>query len=137
MRYYLYIINHKQILNIMNAYNPYLSLPGITTEEMTFLQQATNSLNDSQKQNFYMIYSGKRKSAQDILIFTLIGFIGIAGVQRFMLGQTVMGLLYFFTGGFCFIGTIVDLINHQSLANEYNQKMAYESFQIVKMGGPY
>ncbi|PAW92791.1 hypothetical protein CKK33_04495 [Mucilaginibacter sp. MD40] len=121
----------------MNAYNPYLSLPGITTEEMAFLHQATNDLTDSQKQSFYMVYSGKRKSAQDVLIFTLIGFIGIAGVQRFMLGQTVMGLLYFFTAGFCFIGTIVDLINHQSLANEYNQKMAYESFQIVKMGGPY
>ncbi|MET3977902.1 TM2 domain-containing membrane protein YozV [Mucilaginibacter sp. UYP25] len=119
----------------MNTYNPYMSLPGITTEEMAVLHQATNDLTDAQKQNFYMIYSGKRRSPQDILIFTLLGFIGIAGVQRFLVGQTLMGLFYFFTGGFCLIGTIVDLINHQSLANEYNQKMAYESFQIAKMGG--
>lgn len=118
----------------MNTYNPYMSLPGITTEEMAVLHQATNDLTDAQKQNFYMIYSSKRRSPQDILIFTLLGFIGIAGVQRFMVGQVMMGLFYFFTGGFCFIGTIVDLINHQSLANEYNQKMAYESFQIAKMG---
>ena len=121
----------------MSTYNPYMSLPGITTEEMAFLHQATSELNDQQKQSFYMVYSGRRKSSQDILIFTLIGFLGIAGVQRFMIGQTVIGLLYFFTGGFCFIGTIVDLINHQSLANEYNQKMAYESYQMVKMGVGY
>ncbi|MFD0795245.1 TM2 domain-containing protein [Mucilaginibacter litoreus] len=118
----------------MNTYNPYMSLPGITTEEMTFLHQATAELTDTQKQSFYMVYSGKRKSPQDILIFTLLGFIGIAGVQRILVGQIVMGILYFFTAGFCFIGTIVDLINHQSLANEYNQKMAFESFHIAKMG---
>jgi TM2 domain-containing membrane protein YozV len=118
----------------MNTYNPYMSLPGITPEEMGFLHQATNDLSDAQKQSFYMIYSSKRKSPQDILIFTLLGFIGIAGVQRFLVGQVMMGIFYFFTAGFCFIGTIVDLVNHQSIANEYNQKMAYESFQIAKMG---
>ncbi|MBB5397361.1 TM2 domain-containing protein [Mucilaginibacter sp. AK015] len=118
----------------MNTYNPYMSLPGITTEELAVLHQATSSLTDTQKQSFYMIYSSKRKSPQDILLYTLIGFVLVAGVQRFMVGQTVMGLLYLFTGGFCLIGTIVDLINHQSIANEYNQKMAYESFNIAKMG---
>jgi hypothetical protein len=44
-----------------------------------------------------------------------------------------MGLLYFFTGGLCIIGTIVDLVNHKDLAMEYNRKMAYESFQIARM----
>ena len=118
----------------MNTYNPYMSLPGITTEEMAFLHQATNELTETQKQSFYMVYSSKRKSPQDILIFTLLGFIGIAGVQRFLVGQVMMGVFYFFTAGFCFIGTIVDLINHQSLATEYNKTMAFESFQIAKMG---
>jgi TM2 domain-containing membrane protein YozV len=118
----------------MNTYNPYMSLPGITTEEMAILHQATAELTDTQKQSFYMVYTSKRKSPQDIMIFTLLGFIGIAGVQRFLVGQVTMGVIYFFTAGFCFIGTIVDLINHQSLATEYNQKMAFESFQIAKMG---
>lgn len=117
----------------METYNPYTSLSGITAEEMAFLHQATNGLSDTQKQSFYMVYSGKRKSAQDILIFTLLGFIGIAGVQRFLVGQIGMGVLYFFTAGFCFIGTIVDAINHKSIANEFNRKIAYESFQIAKM----
>jgi TM2 domain-containing membrane protein YozV len=114
-------------------HNPYMSLPGVTTDELTFLQQATADLTDEQKKYFYMIYSGKRKSAQDILIFTLIGFFCIAGVQRFLTGQIGMGLLYFFTGGFCLIGTIVDLVNHKTLANDFNRKMAYESYQIAKM----
>lgn len=115
--------------------NAYMMLPGISPEEMGFIQQATNGLDENQLRNFYAIYSGRRKSPQDIMLFTLIGFIGVAGIQRFLIGQVAMGILYILTGGFCLIGTIVDLVNHKSLALEYNKKMAYESFQIVKMGG--
>jgi TM2 domain-containing membrane protein YozV len=118
----------------MNMYqNPYMGLSGMTPEELAFIQQATSELNENQQKYFYMAYSGKRKSPQDVLIFTIIGFFGVAGLQRFLLGQVGMGLLYLFTFGFCWIGTIVDLVNHQSLAMEYNKKMAYESFQIAKM----
>lgn len=113
--------------------NPYMAFSGITPEEVAFLNQGTADLTEEQKRYFFMVYSSKRKSAQDILIFTLIGFFGVAGVQRFVLGEVIMGLLYLFTAGFCFIGTIVDLINHKNLANEYNHKMAYESYQITKM----
>ena len=113
--------------------NPYMAFPGITPEEMGFLQQGTADLNENQKKYFYMVYSGKRKSPQDILIFTLIGFFGVAGVQRFVLGEVIMGILYLFTGGFCLIGTVIDLINHKTLASDYNRKMAYESFQMAKM----
>ena len=114
--------------------SPYMGLSGISSEELAFLQQATSGLTDEQKKYFYMAYTGKRKSPQDVLIFTLIGFFGVAGIQRFLLGQIGMGLLYFFTGGFCLIGTIVDLVNHRTLALEYNQKMAFEAFNIAKMG---
>jgi len=113
--------------------NPYMAFPGITPEEMGFLQQATADLSETQKKNFYMIYYDKRKNPQDILLFTLIGFVGVAGVQRFVVGQVGMGLLFFFTAGFCWIGTIVDLVNHKAIALEYNRKMAFESFQIAKM----
>lgn len=113
--------------------NPYMSLSGITPEELNFLQQVTAGLTENQQKYFFMSYSSKRKSAQDLLIFTLIGFFGIAGIQRFLTGQIGMGLLYFFTGGLCLIGTIVDLVNNKSLALEYNKKVAYESFQIAKM----
>jgi|SRR6185312_2875268 len=113
--------------------NPYMAFPGMTPEEMSFLQQATAGLEENQKKYFYMVYAGKRKNPQDILLFTLLGLIGVAGVQRFVVGQIGMGLLYLFTAGFCWIGTIVDLINHKTIATDYNRKMAYESFQMAKM----
>src|ERR1700761_1893884 len=103
--------------------NAYMNFSGMSHEEFAFLQQATNDLSEDQKKYFYMLYSGRRKSPSDILIFTLIGFFGFAGIQRFVLGQVGMGLLYLFTGGFCAIGTIVDLVNNQSLTLEYNMNM--------------
>jgi TM2 domain-containing membrane protein YozV len=112
--------------------NPYMSLPGITPEEMGYIQQAVGQLTENQQKYFYMSYTTKRKSQQDMLIFCIVGFF-VPGLQRFILGQVGMGLLYFFTAGLCFIGTIVDLVNHRALANEYNQKMVYESFQMSKM----
>jgi len=113
--------------------NPYMALPGVTPEELGYIQQALAQLTESQQKFFYMSYTSKRKNSQDILIFTIIGFFAIAGVQRFVLGQVVMGILYLMTGGFCLIGTIVDLVNNKSLTLEYNQKMVYESFQMAKM----
>lgn len=80
-----------------------------------------------------MVYSNKRKNSQDILLFTLLGFVGFAGIQRFVLGQIGMGIVYLLTVGFCWIGTIVDLINNKSITLEYNKNMAYESYQMAKM----
>jgi TM2 domain-containing membrane protein YozV len=114
--------------------NPYMSLSGISAEELSFLQQATTDLNENQQKYFFMTYSGKRKSPQDMLIFSLVGLCLIPGLQRFITGQIGMGILYLFTAGLCFIGSIVDLVNHKKLALEYNQKMAYESHQLAKMG---
>ena len=111
----------------------FMALPGITPQEYTYLQTATNGLNEQQLRTFLMIYSGKRKSPSDILLFTLLAFVGVAGVQRFVTGQIGMGILYLFTGGLCLIGTIVDLINHKDLAFEHNQRMAFESLQMTRM----
>lgn len=114
---------------------PFMALPGITPEEYSYLQQATTGLNEQQFRNFLMIYSTKRKNPSEILLFTLIGFLGFGGVQRFVVGQIGMGILYLFTCGLCFIGTIIDLINHRSITLEYNQKMVFESLQLIRMGG--
>lgn len=113
--------------------NPFMAFPGITPEEMNFIQQGTADLNENQKKNFYMIYSGRRKNPQDMLLFCLVGLFLVPGLQRFIVGQIGMGILYLFTAGLCFIGSIVDLVNNKSLADEYNRKMAFESFQMAKM----
>lgn len=108
-------------------------LKGITPEEYTFVQQIMNGMDEKQKQQFIFFYSGKRQSPGDVLLFTLLGFIGVSGVQRFILGQIGMGILYFLTCGLCFVGTIVDAINHKNLANDHNQKMALESAHLVRI----
>ena len=113
--------------------DPYMNFSDMTPEEMGFLQQATAELNENQKKYFYTVYGSKRKNAQEILIFTLLGFVGFAGIQRFVLGQTGMGIVYFFTGGLCLVGTIMDLIKNKSLTLEYNKNMAYESHRMAVM----
>ena len=113
-----------------------INLRGMSPEEYSYLQQVMAGMDERQTQNFVMFYSGKRKSPQDILLFTILGFLGIAGIQRLVVGQMGMGILYILTAGLCFIGTIVDVINHKSLATDYNQKAAYESLQMVKMMAP-
>ncbi len=117
-----------------NNRNILMGIQGISPEELMYLQHAAASLNEDQMKNFAFLYSGKRKNAQDILLFTLLGFLGFAGIQRFVLNQVAMGIIYFLTLGFCWIGTIVDLINHKSMTDEYNQRMARECMNMV-MGG--
>ncbi len=81
---------------------------------------------------FVSMYRSRRKEPQIVLLTALIGFLGISGVHRFLLNQIGMGILYLFTGGLCLIGTIVDLVNHKTLALEYNQKMAYQILGMMR-----
>ncbi len=113
--------------------NPFMALPGITPEEMNFIQQGIADLSDNQKKYFYMDYSGRRKSPQDMLIFCLVGLCLIPGLQRFIIGQIGMGILYLFTAGLCLVGSIMDLVNYKTLAEEHNRKVAFESFQLARM----
>ena len=108
-----------------------MNIAGITPGELLYLQHATALLNEDQLRDFVVLYSGRRKRAQDILLYTLLGFVAIAGVQRFVLGQTVMGIIYLLTAGFFWIGTIVDLINHKRLTDEYNQRASRECLKMI------
>ncbi|HCN84527.1 MAG TPA: hypothetical protein DIT07_13035 [Sphingobacteriaceae bacterium] len=113
-----------------------MNMKGMAPDEYNYLQQCMNGMTAKQSQQFIMFYSGKRKSPQDVLLYTLLGFVVVAGVQRFVLNQTAIGILYLLTFGLCFIGTIVDLVNHKSLAFEYNQKATFECAHMVKMAYP-
>jgi TM2 domain-containing membrane protein YozV len=107
-------------------------LPGLQPEEMIHLENLTRDLNQEQMSLFISLYSTKRKTAETVLICTILGFVVIAGIQRFVLGQIGMGLLYLFTGGLCLVGTIVDLINHKDMVNEYNQRVALETMAMIR-----
>jgi len=107
-------------------------MPSLEGEEMAYIQGLIKDMKDDQAQLFAIAYMSRRKDPQLILLTTLLGFIWIAGVQRFILGQVGMGLLYFFTGGLCWIGTIIDLVNYKKLALDYNFKVAVEVSVIVR-----
>ena len=104
-----------------------------TPEELILIDNHTKAFTNEQLQQFVMIYKTKRKDEQTILLCCLLGVVFFAGIHRFLLGQIGMGILYFFTGGLCLIGTIVDAINHKQLTLEYNQKMISETLGMLSM----
>ncbi len=121
--------------NSYNSINPILLkyLYDISPEELITINSRTKDFSDDQLSQFCMIYRSKRKDAQLILILSLLGLVGVAGLQRFIVGQIGMGVLYFFTAGLCFVGTIIDAINHKELALEYNAKMISETLMMLNM----
>jgi TM2 domain-containing membrane protein YozV len=111
--------------------NYLMGFQDLQPEEMAGFKELTSSMTESQQQQFFMLYTGKRKKPQEILLLTCLGFVVVAGIQRFVLGQVGMGVLYLFTGGLCLIGTIVDLVNYKKLATDYNLTQMYESARMV------
>ncbi len=122
-------------MNNTNSVNPVLLryLYDITPEEMITINSRIQGFSDDELTHFCMIYRSKRKDPQTILLLCLLGFVGVSGVHRFLLGQIGMGILYFFTGGLCLIGTIIDAINYKDLATEYNGKMIAETLAMLNM----
>ena len=108
-----------------------MQITAVEADELAYLEALTRDLPDDKLQLFITVYNGKRKRTETILLCCLLGFIAFAGIQRFVLGQIGMGILYLFTGGLCLVGTIVDIINHKQLTFEYNQQMAIESMNMV------
>ncbi|MCU0356492.1 MAG: TM2 domain-containing protein [Cyclobacteriaceae bacterium] len=107
-------------------------LPELTGEEMLYVQKMINEWEEDKARTFANVYRARRKDPQIILITALLGFVGFAGVHRLILGQIGMGLLYLFTWGICLIGTIIDLVNYQKLAFEYNRQIAEEVAVLVR-----
>ena len=108
-----------------------LSIPAVEPDELAYLQQLTRNLNEDKLRNIIVIYNGRRKKSETILICCLLGFVCCAGVQRFITGQLGMGILYLFTGGLCLIGTIVDTINYRQMAFEFNRGEADEVMGMI------
>lgn len=107
-------------------------MPSLEGDEMAFIQELIKDMTDEEAQQFAMAYMARRKDPTNILIFTIIGLLGIADIQRFVLGQIGMGILYLLTIGLCYIGTIVDLVNYKKLAYEYNTKEAQYVVSMMK-----
>ncbi len=112
--------------------NILLQMPFLEGEELLYVQELIKDFDESRAQQFASVYSSRRKDPTTIMILTLLGFLGIAGIQRFILDQIGMGILYFLTAGLCLIGTIIDLVNYRKLAFEYNSRQAQQVASLVK-----
>ncbi|MDZ7268591.1 MAG: NINE protein [candidate division KSB1 bacterium] len=107
-------------------------LPKLDGEEMVYVQGLLKDWEENPARQFAAMYRARRKDPQLILLTTLLGFMGITGVQRFILGHIGMSLLYLFTAGLCFLGTIVDLVNFKSLSFTHNPQIARQLDALIK-----
>lgn len=112
--------------------NVYELMPEIMGEEQMYISGLLKNLSDEQARQFANIYRTRRRDPQTILLLTLVGFLGINGIQRFITDQIGLGILYLLTGGICLIGTIIDLVNYKKIAFEYNQKQANQIAVMIR-----
>ncbi len=52
----------------------------------------------------------------------LLSFLGFCGIHRFYLGRPLTGLLWFFTGGLCFVGQVIDLFLIPGMVEQANRR---------------
>lgn len=111
-------------------------LPELQGEEQLAVAQLITDMTEEQAEQFSHVYRQRRKDPNVTLIMALLGFVVVAGAHRFYLGQIGMGLVYLFTAGFCFIGTIVDLFNYRSMTDSYNEKEALQVASLIRGAFP-
>ncbi len=111
-------------------------LPELQGDEQLVVAQVITEMTEEQAEQFSRVYRQRRKDETTVLMTTLAAFIGIAGLNRFYLGQIGMGLAYLLTAGFCLIGTIVDIFNFRSLTAAYNEKQALEVGMLIRGAFP-
>jgi len=105
-------------------------IPEAQGEEFFYLEKICEQMDDEQLRQFSAVYRARRRDPQNVLILGLLGFFA-PGLQRFYVGQIGWGIAFFFTAGFCLVGTIIDLMNHKELSFEYNQIVAEEVAQMI------
>ncbi len=109
-------------------------MPDLHGDEALYIQQLVEEMDDEQAHLFVNAYRARRRDPLLILLTASIGLVGFSGIHRFIINQIGMGLLYFFTAGLCLIGTIVDMVNYQRLAYEYNAREAHQVALMVRGG---
>ena len=107
-------------------------LPELIGEEQAYVSGIIRDMDEDKARQFANAYRARRREPQTILLLALVGFLGLAGVQRFVVDQVGMGILYLLTGGLCLIGTIIDMINYKKIAFEYNIVQAQQIMAVIR-----
>ncbi|MFY0651584.1 MAG: TM2 domain-containing protein [Cyclobacteriaceae bacterium] len=108
-------------------------LANLDMEEMNYIKGCIKDMDEETMETFANIYRAQRRDPQTVLALCLAGLFLLPGLQRFYLGQIGMGILYLFTIGICFVGSIVDLVKYKRLALEYNMKTAQNIMTVIKI----
>lgn len=87
----------------------------LPAEKIQFLRERLLASDDNK---MIMISGVEMKDPTTILLVSI--FLGSLGIDRFMLGETGMGILKLLTGGCCGILTIIDWFTVQKKAKEAN-----------------
>ena len=87
----------------------------LPAEKIVFIKQKLAEADDNK---FALASSVEFKNPTTILLVSL--FLGGLGIDRFMLGETGMGILKLLTCGLCGILTIIDWFTVQKKAKEIN-----------------
>ena len=87
----------------------------LPAEKIVFLKQ---KLSEADESKFTLASTVEFKDPTTILLVSI--FLGVLGIDRFMLGETGMGILKLLTGGLCGILTIIDWFSVQKKAKEIN-----------------
>lgn len=87
----------------------------LPAEKIVFVKQ---KLMEADESKFALVSAVDFKDPTTILLVSI--FLGVLGIDRFMLGDTGMGVLKLLTGGVCGIMTIVDWFTVSKKAKEVN-----------------
>lgn len=94
----------------------------LPAEKIVFLKQ---KLMEADENKFQLVSSVEFKDPTTLLLVSI--FLGTLGIDRFMLGETGMGILKLLTLGVCGILTIVDWFTIQKRTRELN----YNNLMLV------
>lgn len=84
-------------------------------EKILYLKDRLRTMDE---QKFSLLSTIELKDPTTLLLISI--FVGTLGIDRFMLGDTGMGILKLLTGGCCGILTIVDWFMISKKTKEYN-----------------
>lgn len=87
----------------------------LPAEKMVYLKEKLKSVDEAK---FSLLSTVEMKDPTTLLLVSI--FLGSFGIDRFMLGETGMGILKLLTGGLCGILTIIDWFSVSKKAKEAN-----------------
>lgn len=89
------------------------------------LEQIKSALINADENKFQMALAADYKDPSTMLIVSLL--VGSLGIDRFMLGETGLGVAKLLTVGACGIWTIIDWFKIQNLSKDYNFKLLMQN----------